>query len=191
MAKKLLLIIYYSFVQYLPGSTIPFVGKPGSYLRRLICRVLFKYSAHDINIEKGAYFGDGSRLEIGEGSGIGRNSQLRGEISIGKYVMMGPDVLIITQNHCFDRLDIPMSHQGVSKHKPVVIMDDVWIGARSIILPGVTIYSGSVIAAGSIVTKDVPQRAIVGGNPARIIRYRIDTDHNHTAINMKSNTTEQ
>ena len=85
--------------------------------------------------------------------------------------MMGPDVMIFTQNHKNDRLDIPMMLQTDPK-RPVVIGDDVWIAARAIILPGVTIGKGSIIGAGAVVTKDVPEYAVVGGNPARVIRYR-------------------
>ncbi len=86
--------------------------------------------------------------------------------------MMGPDVVILTQNHKFDRLDIPMLDQGFKDEQPVTICDDVWIGARVIILPGVTVGKGAIIAAGAVVTKDVPEYAIVGGNPARVIKMR-------------------
>lgn len=74
---------------------------------------------------------------------------------------MGPDVMIFTQNHKNDRLDIPMMLQTDPK-RPVVIGDDVWIAARAIILPGVTIGKGSIIGAGAVVTKDVPEYAVVG-----------------------------
>jgi len=90
--------------------------------------------------------------------------------------MMGPDVMIYTQNHRFDRIDIPMIEQGNTEPKPVVIEDDVWIAARSIILPGVTIGKGAVIAAGAVVTKDVPPYTVVGGVPARKIKLRIEED---------------
>ena len=65
-----------------------------------------------------------------------------------------------------------MNQQGNQKEQPVTIMDDVWIGARAIILPGVTIGQGAIVAAGAVVTKDVPPFAIVGGVPARLIDYR-------------------
>ncbi len=86
--------------------------------------------------------------------------------------MMGPDVVILTQNHKFDRLDIPMLEQGFKDEQPVTICDDVWIGVRAIILPGVTVGKGAIIAAGAVVTKDVCEYAIVGGNPARVIKMR-------------------
>ena len=176
MKRKIYLVFYYLIARYLPGTKVPLIGKYSANVRLFICKKLFKKSASSFNVESGAYFGDGRHIEIGEKSGIGQNAQIRGEVSIGNYVMMGPDVMILTQNHCIDRVDIPMALQGVAAHQPVVIKDDVWIGARSIVLPGVTINKGAIIAAGSIVTKDVAEWAIVGGNPARLIRYRVDTD---------------
>lgn len=80
--------------------------------------------------------------------------------------------MIFHGDHEMSRRDIPMRLQGDSVSKPVVIGDDVWIGARSIILKGVHIGKGAVIAAGAVVTKDVPEYAIVGGVPAKVIKYR-------------------
>ena len=86
--------------------------------------------------------------------------------------MMGPHCTIYIRNHAFDRLDIPMCEQGFQSEKPIVIGNDVWIGGHVIILPGVQIGNGAIVGAGAVVTKNVPDYAIVGGNPARIIRYR-------------------
>lgn len=85
--------------------------------------------------------------------------------------MMGPDVTILSQTHNIERTDIPMGKQGM-REAEVIIGNDVWIGMRSIIMPGVKIGDGAVIGAGAVVTKDVPDYAIVGGVPARIIKYR-------------------
>ena len=86
---------------------------------------------------------------------------------IGDYVMIGPGVLITTVNH-------PLSLQGRRKHlataKPVYIGDDVWIGGNATILPGVHIGNNVVIAAGAVVTKDIPDHCVVGGVPAKIIK---------------------
>ena len=113
----------------------------------------------------------GTGVIIGDGSGIGVNCSIHGPLTIGDNVMMGPDVVILTSNHNFANIDIPMSKQGFSL-KPVVIGNDVWIGTRSIILPGVTVGNGVVIGAGAVVTKDIPDYAIVGGVPAGVIRFR-------------------
>jgi maltose O-acetyltransferase len=89
--------------------------------------------------------------------------------------MMGPEVFIITTNHRTSSTEIPMVYQGYEPTAPVTIGDDVWIGARAIILPGVKVGSASIIGAGAVVSKDVPAGGIVVGNPARIVRYRSGT----------------
>ena len=137
-----------------------------------MCKKIFKSSGKKINIEKGAYFGTGSKIEIGDNSGIGLDCRLYGPIAIGSDVNMGPEVIVLTQNHRFERTDIPMRLQGRQELRPVTIHDDVWIGTRVIILPGVTVGRGAIIGAGAVVTKDVPEYATVGGNPAKIIKYR-------------------
>jgi maltose O-acetyltransferase len=91
--------------------------------------------------------------------------------------MMGPEVLIYTTNHCIARTDIPMIRQGNRPVAAVNIGDDVWIGARVIILPGVTIGSGSVLGAGAVISKDVPPFAVVVGNPGRVVRFRDPSFH--------------
>lgn len=124
-----------------------------------------------MNIEKGAQICSG--ISLGDNSGIGENAWMLSDgITIGNDVMMGPDCMMFTSNHRTDNLDIPMWHQGFTEVKPIVIEDDVWIGARVIILQGVTIGRGSIIAAGSVVTKDVEPYSIVGGNPAKLIKKR-------------------
>ncbi len=113
-----------------------------------------------------------SHLHIDDNSGIGPYCFIQGEVHIGKNVMMGPECIIYTQNHKMSDIDVPMCKQGFANAKVVIIEDDVWIGGRVIILPGVHIKKGAVIGAGSVVTKDVPEYAIVGGNPAKILKFR-------------------
>lgn len=86
--------------------------------------------------------------------------------------MMGPDVKIIAFNHEYSNLEKPMCLQGFQPMEPVIIEDDVWIGTRETILPGVKIGKGSILGAGCVVTKDVKPYSIMGGNPARLIRSR-------------------
>lgn len=81
-------------------------------------------------------------------------------------------IRIMTSIHNTERTAIPMFQQGHLPKRKVTICDDVWIGARVIILPGVTIGTGSIIGAGAIVTKDVPEYAVVAGTPAKVIKYR-------------------
>jgi maltose O-acetyltransferase len=171
LVKIISLVLYYSFARHLPASTNKYTLW-ARFVRRLVCRPLFKYAGRNINIEKGAAFGNGSQIEIGDNSGIGINCQLFGPVKIGCDVMMASDVIILTANHKFDRLDIPMCQQGSNSHSPVIIEDDVWIGTRVIVLPGVKIAKGAIVGAGAIVTKDVPEYAVAAGNPARVIKYR-------------------
>lgn len=86
--------------------------------------------------------------------------------------MMGPNVIIYTQNHRTDRTDIPMREQGMCEIKPVTIEDDVWLGARVCILPGVTIGKGSIIGACAVVSKSIPPYSLAVGNPAKVVKTR-------------------
>lgn len=164
------LVSYYFIARHLPGSDAPY-SFGSKQIRRFLCKRIFKRAGKNINIEHGAFFASGRDIEIGDNSGIGLNCRVNGPLKIGNDVMMGPDVMIFTQNHKYDRLDIPMRLQTDPK-KLVVIEDDVWLAARVIVLPGVTIHKGAIVGAGAVVTKDVPEYAVVGGNPARIIKYR-------------------
>ena len=171
ITKILRLTAYYCLARHLPGSDSRF-GRWARPLRRCVTKALFKNAGRNINIEKGAYFGDGSQIEIGDNSGIGVNCQVCGPVKIGDNVMMGPGVIILTINHKYDRLDVPMLEQGHKPPEPVTIGDDVWIGTRAIILPGISVGKGAIIGAAAVVTKDVPEYAIVCGNPAQVVKYR-------------------
>lgn len=109
---------------------------------------------------------------IGNYSGIGYGCEVNNGVTIGENVMMGPEVLIYTQNHRMDDPDVPMRTQGMRDLKPVLIEDDVWIGARVCILPGVTIGKGSVIGACAVVARDIPPYSVAVGNPARVVKTR-------------------
>ena len=113
-------------------------------------------------------------LKIGENCAIGKRTDIICEntkISIGDNVRMAAECFIITNNHNFESRELPIWQQGRS-HKPVVIQDDVWIGRRVMIMPGVHIGKGCVISAGAVVTKDFPPYSVVGGVPAKIIKTR-------------------
>ncbi|OYZ00888.1 MAG: acetyltransferase [Sphingobacteriia bacterium 28-36-52] len=115
----------------------------------------------------------GAGLKVGDHSNIGPYSYIgcSGKITIGNNVMISPRVSIYAENHVFDDANIPMKEQGVTQ-SAVTIEDDCWIAANSIILAGVTIGKGSVIAAGSVVTKSVPPYSVVAGIPAKVIKQR-------------------
>lgn len=86
--------------------------------------------------------------------------------------MMGMDCVFIDRNHRFDDMSIPMGGQGFSECRPIVIGNDVWIGDRVIILPGVHVGNGVVIGAGSVVTHSIPDYEVWGGNPAHFLKTR-------------------
>lgn len=113
---------------------------------------------------------------MGDHSGVGFGCEINNSVSIGSHVMMGPNVLIYTQNHRTDDPDISMDRQGMAELRPVFIEDDVWIGARVIILPGVTIGTGSVVGAGAVVAKSIPPYSVAVGNPARVVKSRKNAD---------------
>ena len=138
------------------------------------CRKLFIFTGKNITIQRRVYFGKGSNVSIGNYSGLGVNFRIHNaRLIIGDYVMTGPDVLVMGGGHKHDDVSIPMIFQGDEIISDITIENNVWIGARVTILGRVRrIGTGSIIGAGSVVTKDVPDYAIVGGNPARVIKYR-------------------
>ena len=168
-------LLYYGCAQWLPSSYIRGCAVFG-LVRAAICRQLFASCGREARIEPRAFFSSGRKVSLGDHSSIGENAKIRGSVRIGSHVMMGEDVLIISGNHAFDRTDIPMTWQGFLPDETVEIGDDVWIGSRVILLPGVKVGRGAVIGAGAVVTKDVPAWAVTAGNPARLIRSRKSQD---------------
>jgi len=125
-----------------------------------------------VNIQPGVYMYPLYNISIGNNSGIGKDSFILAPevVEIGENVMIGPQLIVYTANHGTER-STPMIHQPMV-NSPVKIGNDVWIGARVTILPGVIIGNGAVIAAGAVVTKDVEPYTIVGGVPAKKIGER-------------------
>ncbi|MDY5028013.1 MAG: acyltransferase [Oliverpabstia sp.] len=161
--------LYFKIGIYLPSSNVKH-GRRYQNIRYWMTKNFIELCGTNVNIEHGAWFNP--ELQIGDNSGIGMNCRVSGRTYIGNDVMMGPDCIMYSYSHEHGRIDIPMCQQGFEKETPIHIGNDVWIGARVIILPGVTVGNHVIIGAGAIVTKDVPDYAIVGGNPAKIIRMR-------------------
>jgi len=115
---------------------------------------------------------DHARIRLGERTFVGCNSEfdISEQLTIGKDVLIAPGCFITDHQHGHDAQD-RIASQG-TRSKPVTIEDDVWLGAKVVILPGVTIGRGAVVAAGAVVTKDVPPLEIVAGVPARAIGRR-------------------
>ena len=163
------ILLYNIIGKHLPVSFSPI--KLGQKWFRALCGLMIlDKCGKKVNIEKGAVFS--KKVQLGDRSGIGVYATISGKCIIGNDVMMGPQCIIYTRNHKFDDLTKSMNTQGFQDEKPVVIGDDVWIGGRVIILPGVHIGSHSIIGAGAVVAKDVPEWAIVAGNPATVKKFR-------------------
>lgn len=167
--RKLGAVLYYGLASHLPPS-YSFGGKWGKALRGICGELMLARCGTGVNIERGARFSP--KVTLGDRSGIGVNAKIYGTCHIGNCVMMGEDVTIIHRNHRHDRTDIPMMDQGFEPERPVIIGDDVWIGDRVVILPGVNVGNGAIVGAGAVVTRDVPDYAIVAGVPARVIGSR-------------------
>lgn len=130
----------------------------------------------------------GNKLKVNNKSRISLNTYLgnnvnfngmeitgEGKVIIGDNFHSGPECLIITQNHNYDRgRAIPYDDSYITKE--IIIEDNVWLGSRVIILGGVTIGEGAIIQAGSVITSNIPKYAIAGGHPAKIFKYR-DVEH--------------
>lgn len=116
----------------------------------------------------------GGIITIGERTSINQYVVINGDggVKIGNDVMIAAFCALFSSNHRFDRLDIPMMQQGMVSKGGIVIEDDVWIGAHCVILDGVTIGNGSVIAAGAVVTRNVEPFSIIAGVPANVIARR-------------------
>ena len=118
---------------------------------------------------------EGGRITIGNmasfNAGVQLNASVGGSISIGANSMFGPGVFMRTADHRFSSLESVMQAQG-HECGDIIIEDDVWVGARAIILSGVRIGTGAVIGAGAVVTKDIPPRAVAVGVPAKVVKYR-------------------
>ena len=106
---------------------------------------------------------------IGDDTRIGIHNTIIGPVTIGSHVNLAQGITVTALNHNFEDKNKRIDEQGVST-KPVVIGDDVWIGANAVILPGVTIGKHAVVAAGAVVTTDVPENTVVGGVPAKVIK---------------------
>ncbi len=143
----------------------------GNRLKNVFARNAFSAVGKNVNWGKSVLISMDFR--IGDFSGVGDGARIPKGVTIGDDVMIGRDLKIYTKNHRTDRTDIPMRLQGFTDVSSLTIENDVWIGDNVIITAGCNRISiGSVVAAGSVVTKDVEPYSVVGGNPAKVIRYR-------------------
>lgn len=154
---------------WLPNRRHP-LGKIGNALRIHFARQICAKVGKNCLIEKGASFNQGVVLE--DDSSVGENCFCDSGVVIKGPNYMGPDVKIYTRNHVYHE----DTHRflGYTPHKNVYIYEQTWIGTRSLIMPGVTIGSHSIVGAGSVVTKNVPEGVMAAGNPC-VTKKVIDT----------------
>lgn len=174
ISQLFFLVLYYGIARYLPSSSsnlrpLAWVGR---WLRVCCAKHIFKKCGKCVNIERKAWFASGFDIEIGDYSGIGINAHIPNGTIIGDYVMMGPNCFILDVNHQVSDVNTPMCFQGHTLKKITRIGNDVWIGRDVHMTPGRTIADGTIVAMGSVLTKDFPPYSIVGGNPAKLIKSR-------------------
>lgn len=170
MKKKLLVFIYYILIKKIPNSRFcKICNRLRVFYLTYILPIIIK--SENCFFEENIYIGNGENITIGKECQINENVFIQGA-TIGDYVMIAANVSILANMHKFDRVDIPMSLQGKDIGNKVTIEDDVWIGRNAMILPGITIKKGAIVAAGAVVTKDIEEYSIVGGIPARLIKKR-------------------
>lgn len=114
------------------------------------------------------------KVTLGDHCYIGAGSYLDGDITIGDHSMLANNVAIVGGDHAFDRPGVMMRDGGREEWLPTILGRDVWIGHGAIILNGISVGDGAIVAAGSVVTKNVAAFSVVAGNPARHIKWRFD-----------------
>ena len=169
---KIAYLLYTAIGKRLPSEGFPF-ARAFSWVRvELLKRWIFRQAGKDVDIADGVVFSGYKSITGGDNFGFGKGCRVyaAGGITIGSHVMIAPYVTLITSNH---RYKTQCSSEGnYDEFKPIVIHGDVWIGERAIILPGVTIGRGAIVGAGAVVSRNVPEFAVVVGNPAQVVKYR-------------------
>jgi maltose O-acetyltransferase len=169
--RTLTQILYYGAAWFLPGAPVPGY-RFGYAVRRALARGFLAQCGRGVEIKAKVYFGRGRGIRLGDRCRLGKNCVLNPGVVVGSDTLISPEVVIYTLMHRFESREIPVRDQGYHELLPVVIGPDVWVGSRSIILPGITIGQGAIVGAGSVVTRDVESWAIVAGNPARFVGWR-------------------
>ncbi len=170
--KTFFTILYHVLATKLPDSPFAF-GKYFMRFRAMCVRRMVGGRCRSLEVSSGVKIGSGRDVTIGDYVHIREHCRLR-NVDVHNYVMIAPEVMILDIGHNYEDVTRPMMLQGCRTYPKTVIEDDVWIGSRAIIMHGVRIRKGAIVAAGAVVTKDVDEYCIVGGNPARLIRKRGD-----------------
>lgn len=166
--QKISFLLYSVFGRFLPRSTMPY-SLGSKYIRAFLVKRFICSCGINLNVETGVLLSP--YISIGDNCLIGENCQIRRNVILGDDVLLAQNVSLISFKHNYDRVDMPIRLQGES-FGSIQIGNDVWVGINAVILPDVKIGDHAIVAAGAVVTKDVPDWAIVGGVPAKLIRYR-------------------
>ena len=173
ISQVIALCVYYTIAQYLPNSYSFLFGRLSNRIRIILCKKIFKRCGKVRTINRRVIFATGRNIEMGDESGIGANTQIPSDTIIGRNVMLSRNCFILDRNHAFERIDIPINDQGFKDRKQTIIEDDCWIGLNTIFTPGRHVKKGTIVAMGTVLTKDFPEYSIVGGNPGKLIKSRI------------------
>jgi maltose O-acetyltransferase len=171
LPRLLAYVAYYWLARWLPAAhAYRAIGRVSSEIRAFLCRRLLDACGEGVVVDHGAEFGTGKNVVLHDRACLGIRAQVLGDggLEIGRDAMMGPDVTLITQDH---RPTPDGRFEGYERGK-ITIGDDAWIGARAVILKGVTIGRSAIVAAGAVVARDVEPFTIVGGVPAKILKER-------------------
>lgn len=164
--NRALALLDRTFLRHVP----PRLGlRPRTWVLRRMGAVI----GDDVVIGPGVRILEPRGLTLEEGCSVARDCVLdaRGGLTIRRHALIGFESVLLSSTHESDLLRVPVHHQGMF-HKPVIVGERSWLGARSFVLPGVHVGDEVIVAANSVVTKNVPCRVVVAGSPARRIRSR-------------------
>lgn len=171
--SKRLLIPFFNLYSWITGLLGGGVDLLPPFARKIIFKILLKEYGKDTTIDYKTYIRYPSRVKIGHNTMINRGCYFLAsfyhkdvEISIGNHVAIGPEVFFLAAGHDYKQINLPNTAASIT------VGDYVWIGGRSTVLQGVTIGEGAIVAAGSVVTRDVEPYTVVAGIPARMIKLR-------------------
>lgn len=167
--KKIKLLFYYLFFSKLPNSWWP-GGKLFNRLRVSCVKGIIPVGKNT-KIQRSVYIGSGNNIVIGSNCQVNELVRLD-NVNIGNNVMIARECIILGKMHESADIHTPMNEQGVKDVKRTCIEDDVWLGLRVVVMPGIHIRKGTIIAAGAVVTKDTEAYGVYGGVPAKLIKQR-------------------
>lgn len=168
--KVFFLVLYYLIASKLPNYSFP-GGKFYNWMR-VYCMKRFMQIGEHNRIMRNVYVGNGKDVVIGNNCRINESVRLD-NVRIGDHVMIARESVFLGKTHEASDREIPMERQGNRVMNQTIVDDDVWIGIRTIVLPGLRIAKGGIIGAGSVLTKSTEEYSVYAGVPAKKIKSRI------------------